>query len=666
MSLIGILVGIAALLSAAAVAAPNGAKPWARPLVYGISAAASASSLVFAVIALVGGQVETLVLPIGLPWLGVHLRLDCLAAGFLAVVNFGGFAASLYSLGYGRHETAPQRVLPFIPVFLAGMTMVVLADDALAFLFAWEFMSLSSWALVVSHDRSAENLRAGLVYIVMASFGTMALLLAFAVLAGPDGHFAFTAMRAHGLGPVATAVVVFLALLGAGSKAGLFPLHAWLPLAHPAAPSQVSALMSAVMTKVAVYAFIRIVFDLLGPIDWPLAMVVLAVGTVTAVLGVLYALLQNDLKRLLAYSTVENIGIIFIGLGLALAFRANGMVAAAALAMTGALFHVVNHAIFKSLLFFGAGAVQNATGERAMDRLGGLIHSMPRTAAAFLIGAAAISALPPLNGFASEWLIFQAAFLSPGLTAWGLRLLAPAAAAVLALSAALAAACFVKAFGVTFLGRPRSDAAKTAQEADKVSLSVMVGLAVLCVVAGIVPGFFTNLIAPIARDLTSGAMPVAAPWAPLVPVAASHNTYSGLWIATGLIAALLVTAFAIRRFANRATRRSALWDCGYPEDNPLAQYSAGSFAQPIRRVFASVVFRARETVKMPLPGELGPAHHKGTLWDPAWDVLYAPVAAAVNMLADRMNGFQYLTIRRYLTLVFVTLVLLLTGLTLWP
>ena len=361
-------------------------------------------------------------------------------------------------IGYGRHETAPLRVLPFFPAYLAGMNLVVLADDAFSFLVAWEFMSLSSWALVMANHRAPENARAGYIYLLMASFGTLTLLLAFGVLAGAQGDYAFATIRAHHPEALAAALVLMLALVGAGSKAGLVPLHVWLPLAHPAAPSHVSALMSGVMTKVAVYGFVRIVFDLLGePVWWP-SLIVLAVAGITTVLGVLYALMQHDLKRLLAYHTVENIGIIFIGLGLALAFRASAMGLPAALALTAALFHVLNHSIFKSLLFLGSGAVLTATGERNMEHLGGLIHRMPNTAIVFLVGCAAISALPPLNGFVSEWLTFQAILIGPQLPQWGLRFMIPTVGALLALSAALAAACFVKAYGVVFLGRPRTPA----------------------------------------------------------------------------------------------------------------------------------------------------------------------------------------------------------------
>ncbi len=366
---------------------------------------------------------QSLRLPVGLPWIGAHFTIDALSAFFLAVINLGAAAASLYALGYGEHEERPGRVLPFYPAFLAGMNLVILAADAFSFLFAWEFMSLTSWLLVMAHHEDPENRRAGYIYIVMASFGTLALLLAFGLLAGPAGNYAFADMRGAQHAAWLPGLVLALVLLGAGSKAGLVPLHVWLPLAHPAAPSHVSALMSGVMTKVAIYGFIRIIFDLLGAPVWWWGSVVLALGSITAVLGVLYAVLQRDLKRLLAYSTVENVGIIFVGLGLALAFKANDMEGPAVLAFTAALFHVLNHSFFKSLLFFGAGAVLTSTGARDIEKLGGLIHKMPKTAFLFLGGCVAISALPPLNGFASEWLVFQAVLLSPDVPQWGLKLL---------------------------------------------------------------------------------------------------------------------------------------------------------------------------------------------------------------------------------------------------
>ncbi len=472
---------IAALLALSVLAVARGRSLVTMRIVYGASVVVSLVLLGLAATHLFGAKAPvSITLPLGLPWVGAHFRIDVLSAFFLAVVDLGAAAASLYALGYGRHDEAPERVLPFYPLFLAGMNLVVLADDAFTFLVSWEFMSLTSWGLVIAQHRVSDNLRAGYVYLVMASLGTLALLLAFGLLAGPDGNYTFAQIRDSHPSASVGALVLILVLVGAGSKAGLVPLHAWLPLAHPAAPTHVSALMSGVMTKVAVYGFVRIVLDLLGPPTWWWSVVVLTLGGISCVMGVLYALMQRDLKRLLAYSTVENIGVIFIGIGLALAFKAYSMPSAAALALTAALLHVFNHSLFKSLLFFGSGAVLTATGERDMERLGGLIHRMPQTAFVFLVGCVAISALPPLNGFVSEWLTFQAILLSPELPSWGLKFLVPAVGALLAMSAALAAACFVKAFGVTFLGRPRTAAAEQAQETDSLSLAAMFCFATIC------------------------------------------------------------------------------------------------------------------------------------------------------------------------------------------
>ena len=639
----------------------------ATRLVYAVSLAVCLVVLMAAGMALLenGGHATNVTLPIGLPWIGARFRIDALSAFFLVVVNLGAALASLYALGYGRYEKSPERVLPFYPAFLAGMNLVVLADDAFTFLLAWEFMSLTSWALVMAHHHDAENTRAGYIYIVMASFGTLALLLAFGLLAGPAGSYAFADIRAADAVRL-PALVMGLVLLGAGSKAGLVPLHVWLPLAHPAAPSHVSALMSGVMTKVAVYGFIRIVFDLLGPPYWWWGIVVLVLGGSTAVLGVLYAVVQRDLKRLLAYSTVENIGIIFIGLGLALAFKANAMPGPAALAFTAALFHVLNHSLFKSLLFFGAGAVLSSTGTRDIEKLGGLIHRMPQTAFAFLGGCVAISALPPLNGFVSEWLIFQAILLSPALPQWGLKLLVPAIGAMLALGAALSAACFVRAFGITFLGRPRSPEAARATETSRWSRNAMLTLLVLCLLAGILPGFVIDGLSPVAQELVGQGMPVQAhiPWLSIVPIAESRSSYNGLLVLTFIIISALLAAEIIHRFASRDLRRGPAWDCGYPDPSPATQYTGDSFAQPLRRVFGDV-FLARERVDMPPPGDARPARLEVRLRDLVWEVIYAPVGGWVFLVADKLNRLQFLSIRQYLSLVFGALVGLLLVVAIW-
>lgn len=664
------LFGVLALMALAPLAIALRASSHATGLLYGASLIITLTLCAIALLALFGydGAGSATILPLGLPWLGAHFRIDALSAFFLFVINLGGAAASLFALGYGRHEEFPQRVLPFYPVYLAAMNLVLLADDAFSFLVSWEFMSLSSWALVIAHHHIRENLRAGYIYLLMASFGTLALLLAFGLLAGADGNYAFDAMRTvHPSGDLA-ALVLILVLIGTGSKAGLVPLHAWLPLAHPAAPSHVSALMSGVMTKVAIYGFVRIAFDLLGEPDWWWSLPVLAAGGATAVMGVLYALMQRDLKRVLAYSTIENIGIIFAALGLALAFKAHSMPLAAALALTAALLHVFNHSLFKSLLFCGAGAVLTSTGERNMEKLGGLIHRMPRTAFVFLIGATAISALPPLNGFVSEWLTFQAILLSPHLPSWGLKLMVPAVGALLALSAALAAACFVRAFGISFLGRPRTPQAGAAQETDASALAAMYFLAAACLITGILPGVFIDALAPVSSLLTGSRMPVqmSVDWLSIVPIAESRSSYNGLLVFVFMAVSGTLAAFVIHRLATDRLRRGPAWDCGYPDPSPLTQYSADSFAQPIRRVFGTALFSAREIGEMPPPGATGPARLTVKMRDPIWDFAYVPIVQFVGYAATQLNILQFLTIRRYLTLVFSALVLLLLVLAIWP
>jgi hydrogenase-4 component B len=669
MALTTILVCAAVFLILSALSLATHRTALGRIVVYGGSLIVSLMGLAVGVAQVVGSAAdETLMLPFGLPWIGAHFRLDALAAFFLGVVNLGAAAASLYALGFGKHEPSPQRVLPFYPLFLAAMNLVVIADDAFTFLFTWEFMSLSSWALVMAHDQVRENIRAGYIYLVMASFGTLALLFAFGLLAGPDGAYAFGAIRDSQSSQGVAALVLVLVLIGTGSKAGLVPLHAWLPLAHPAAPSHVSGLLSGVMTKVAVYAFVRIVFDLMGEPAWWWSMLVLALAGITCVMGVLYALMQHDLKRLLAYHTVENIGIIFIGLGLALGFQSFGMAWAAALAFTAAILHVLNHSLFKNLLFLGSGAVLAATGERDMEHLGGLIHRMPLTAFTFLIGCVAISALPPLNGFVSEWLTFQAILQSPELPSWGLKFLVPTVGALLALSAALAAACFVKAFGVTFLGRPRTEQAGRAREVDNFSLAAMLVLAALCLLAGILPGLIIDALAPATKAMVGSSMPLQRdlPYLSIIPIAESRSSYNGLLVLVFMLISGFAAAFVIHRFASSRTRRGPAWDCGYPDPSPMTQYTSSSFAQPIRRVFGTLVFRASEQVVMPPPGDPAPARIAVRLSDVLWDIFYAPIAAAVDYAAGRLNAMQYLSIRHYLGFVLTALVGLLLVLAIWP
>ncbi len=636
-----------------------------RRLVYGGSALLSVSLLASGYSGLTG-PIEHATLPIGLAGFGSHVRLDQLTGFFLVLIGLGGAGASVFALGYTRGDPHPERVLPFYPVFIGSMVIVVVADDAFSFLFGWELMSLTSWALVSAHHREPDNPRASFVYLMMAVFSGFVLLFSFSLMAGTAGYFAFDAMRAHRISGVSADVIVILGLLGAGAKAGLMPVHVWLPLAHPAAPSQVSALMSGVMTKIAIYAFLRIGFDLVGDTHAWVATVVLLAGGMTAMLGVLQAVMDRDLKRLLAFSTIENVGIIFIGIGLTLAFQVNSLKAGATLALTAALFHCLNHTVFKTLLFLGAGAVTKATGQRSLEAMGGLIHRMPRTALMVLVGCVAIAGLPPLNGFVSEWLTFQAMLVRPDMPQWGLKLAFPAAGALLALTAALAACCFVRLFGICFLGRPRTAAAMEARDVDNWSVGAMTGYATLCLLCGIFPGAVIEGLSPVSSALLGARMPsqFGTLLLTIVPIEASRSSYNGLLIFAFILISASLGMVAVH-WRSRAVRVAPAWDCGFPDPSSHTQYSADSFAQPIRRVFADTILLSRDTVDMPAPGDPRPASLHRWDADPFWDGLYMPLGWAVAWLSGKANFLQFLTIRRYLGFVFASLILLLIALTVW-
>lgn len=661
------------LLALAAVGVARARVRQAGGIVYGGTGLACALVGLAALGFLNGGaQVWTLPLPLGLPWQPMALTVDGLSAFFLVVVNLAGVTASLYGWGYGQaghggHGAEPGRVLPAFPLFLLGMNLVLLADGAFGFLLAWETMSVASWLLVLSTHREEGTPRAAHLYLVMASLGTLCLLLAFGLLAAGAGGQGFADLRAGRAEGWVLAAAVLLAIVGAGSKAGLVPLHVWLPLAHPAAPSHVSALMSGVMTKVAVYALVRILFDLAGPPGWWWGALLLALGALTAVAGVLYALFQDDTKRLLAYSTVENIGFVTLCLGLALLFKAEGVGGVAAVALAAALLHVLNHSLFKTLLFYGAGAVLVASGSRSLDRLGGLVRRMPVTAPLVLVGAGAASALPPLNGFASEWLGFQAILHGPQLSPFGLKVGAMVAGVAAALAAALAAACFLRFFGIAFLGRARSAEAAAATEANRPMLAAMAVPAVLCLAVGVLPGAFLGLAGG-ASDITVGArLAEGAGWLWLAPSTGAGfggNSYAPVLV---VLAGAGLAALAWKLLEARAPtrlRRAIPWGCGYPDPGPVAQYGGHGFAQPLRRLFGGTVFAARERVSMPEPGETQAAGYEASERDPAWDLLASPVARAAGRVADLLEWQRRLGIRENLALMVGLLVALLVLLVL--
>ncbi len=625
---------------------------------------------------LIGPDGQTLTLPIGLPGQGMTLTADALSLWFLLMVFVSGAASSAYACGI-EHKPTPNDaalLMPY-PIFIAAMALTVLAADGLTLLVGFEAMSLASWALVLAKPEDPDSQRAGRLYLLMAGMGALCLIPAFGLMAADSGtvmpDLRFASIRALPLDGWKAAAVMLLAVIGAGSKAGLAPLHVWLPLAHPAAPSHVSALMSAAMTKVALYVLIRIVFDLTGPASpqwWSLPLLVM--GATSAVLGALRATQENDMKVLLACSTIENIGLIAAALGLALVFRATDQTTLATLALGAALLHAFNHCIFKTLLFLGAGAAQHEGGNRNMDMLGGLLSRMPVTGWCVIVAAAAAAALPPLNGFASEWLILQSALAAPRNVGLGFQILITVLVALLALAAALAAAAMVRMVGVAFLGRPRMPRAAGAEEMGKPVRIAMMTLAGACVVLGLLPGLLLDLLDPALKALGGAHV---SPRVNAVSMVMATDAYGYVPLAIGAVLALclLLVWRTVMRVAGTDQARTIptpapAWDCGFippprhfPFGDPQTQYSAGSFAQPIRRMLGRTVLDAHEQVDMPTPGDTRPAKYTLRWHDPAFRLLFDRIAALHAHLARFADLSRHLTIRHTLGVVFGALIALL-------
>jgi hydrogenase-4 component B len=638
------------------------ARPSAARLVAGLAAlAAAVMGFNLALPVLLGAPSYGVTLGGPVPGLEVGLRVDGLSAWFILLLSAVALPVVLAGLAYARvyDQHGGPRLAAATNVFLAAMLLVLLADGIYGFLLGWELMAVASYLLVV-HEHAAPGVRRdGFVYLGMTHLGAAFLLVALLLLRTSGGAWDFAGLRQAALEPGLRDLVFILALVGCGTKAGVIPFHVWLPRAHPVAPSHISALMSGVMLKVGIYGLLRIAWDLLGggPAWW--GGLVLVLGLVSAVLGVLYALMEHDLKRLLAFHSVENVGIVLIGVGTGQLLAALGHPAAAALALGAGLFHALNHALFKALLFLGAGAVHQATGTRDLEKLGGLVRRMPQTAALFLVGSAAISALPPLNGFASEWLTFQSLLALGQAAGASLAVAAALAAALLGLTGALAAACFVKAFGVAFLALPRSEEAARAREAPSALLSGMAILALACVLLGLLPGLATALLAVPTAELAGVAMstqaPVvlATPAAGLVPLA----LLGALAAAAGLT--LLVTQLLGGR---RAARVVPTWACGYAL-TPRMQYGSTAFAKPIRLFFRAIVRpeRAVEAEYHLAPYFPARLRTHGAL-DPVFEQrLYGPLAAGLLHASSLARTLQSGSLRLYLAYILATLVALLVA-----
>ena len=592
---------------------------------------------------------------------------DPLSLFFLFVIFIISLPSAVYSLGYlkGGYSSAKITLAWFLLlIFVLSMAFVVTVSNVLVFLVFWEIMSLVSYFLVVFDTKHEKSIQAGMIYIIMTHIGTAFLIAAFMMLYKYAGSFDFNAIKsACQIMPGQTKNIIFLLLLaGFGTKAGIVPLHIWLPYAHPQAPSHISSIMSGVMIKTAIYGIIRFVIYILGVQSswWGILLLVLA--GITCLVGIIYALMVRDIKRLLAYSSVENIGIILLGVGLAMFFQSMNMPYLAILSMTAGLYHLINHAIFKGLLFLCAGSVYKATGTRDIEKLGGLIKKMPQTAVYFLIGAMGISALPPLNGFVSEWLTLQAFFLGALNIIGGAKVFLVICAAILALTSGLAAACFVKAFGITFLALPRSNYAKDAKEVPLSMKAGMFFLSLLVIVFGLAAVKIIKILALVSSSVTGfdiSSMSFSFNNFTLSPQADKH-----IYLSTPLLALLLivlgVAGFVIYRLFGRGkTIIYNTWDCGYYKIGPRNEYTATAFSKPFRIAFSFFLLPYRKTQKIRESFYHVKSFAYETYTTPVFKrYIYEPLLALIFKTAKSMRKIQLGSIHLYLGYIFITLVLL--------
>ncbi|MCL4402131.1 MAG: hydrogenase 4 subunit B [Acidobacteria bacterium] len=660
---------IAWLIGALASLAGSRRAAMARILAFGMALLGALLELVASAIAIARGASETWNLPCGIPVFAWTVRLDALSAYFNLALAILAIAVSVYSFGYLRHmEARKMGILGFFyNILLLSLTLVFTAANVFFFLVAWEVMALSAYCLITFEHEKEKTRKAGTLFLIMSHAGTGLLLIAFLLLASAAGTLDFSHFHllASTLPPWEQGTVFLLFFLGFGVKAGIIPLHIWLPAAHPVAPSNISAVMSGIVIKTGIYGMARVFFDFFGTPPLWAGTLVLAVGVISALLGVLYALMEHDLKRLLAYHSIENIGIILMGFGAALMFRALGYASLAAIALIAGLYHTLNHAIFKCLLFLGAGSVLQSARTRNMEEMGGLIRRMPVTSMCFLVGAVAISGLPPLNGFVSEWLTYQALLAGFGTTQSLTRVMFPVAGALLALTAALAAACFVKAFGIPFLGLPRSEGAAKAQEADP---SMRFGMGILAA-ACFVLGLGASWCLPMFDSITQQALGVRMSWTLMAAngFALSAGTSRSGAVSTAGIAILLMTLCAAPLlFWLLRGRRSRIaigptWDCGLPGLTAENEYTATAFSKPLRMIF-SALYRPRREIQADY--DVSPYYPTAIRFEseiePAFEKhFYDPLKDWILGIAGRMRAIQAGSIHAYLAYIFVTLILLL-------
>jgi len=615
-------------------------------------------------LSIIFGNTFTLNLPYS-PILNFGFFIDKLSAFFIFVISITVFAVSIYSTGYVREYFGKKNIgyLGFLyNTFLLSMILVVSANNAVMFLIVWEIMSILSYFLVIYEHEKAEVRKAGLIYIVMTHIGTGFIILSFLIFASVSGSFNFeTFSQAGSQLPLLLKNMAFIfALIGFGTKAGIVPLHIWLPYAHPAAPSNVSALMSGVMIKIGIYMFIRVFFDFLGATELWWGILLLIIASVSALVGVMYALMEHDMKRLLAYHSVENIGIILIGVSLAMIFMSSGQPELAAFGLIAGLYHLINHAVFKSLLFMGAGSLIYSTHTKNIEDYGGLIKKMPWTALFFLIGAISISALPPFNGFVSEWLTFQAQLLSIDLTDNITKIAVLFSGAGLALTSALAALCFVKAFGISFLALPRS---QHAAEAKEVPVSMLTGMGILsiaCIALGVMPLYVVRILDSISMQHVGVSIGSRMGSGLFITSLSAHPaSISTLWIALLIFVVLPLPLILYLYLRRTSTREYETWGCGQPEISARNEYTSTAFSKPIRMWFANI-YRPHREIQTTYTDS--PYLKDRVIFDSQIDPVfekyfYDPVIWIVFNISRMMTVIQTGYIQTYLLYILITLVI---------
>lgn len=591
-----------------------------------------------------------------LPLIGVRLDLDPLGGIFIAATGAVAIAVGIYAVGYAKREHWARFPLITLPLFVAGLLLVPAAGSVTTFLLAWELMAAASLVLVLSEHHRKEVRCAGLFYAVMTQIGFVAILVALVVLsaAGAGDSFATIATHSDQVSSGTRNAVFLLTVLGFGSKAGLLPLHAWLPKAHPEAPSPVSALMSAAMVNMGIYGIIRIDLQILGPGPQWWGLTLMIFGAVSAVFGVLQASVATDLKKLLAYSTTENMGLITLALGAAALLSSAGAPAVAAIALTAALLHLLSHASFKTLGFLAAGSVLAATGLRDLDKLGGLARRMPVTTVMFGIAALGASGLPLGAGFVSEWLLLQSLIHSPHDSNTLLALAMPLSVGAVALTTGLGIAAMVKAFGVGFLARPRSAAAEAAQEAPASMLAGMSLAAIACVVFAVAPVVFAPSLQRVLAVLPTVGGDAAGPqFSTILRLPGVAGSISPGLLAIALVIAVLL-ALGLGRWGLRhrpAPVEAPLWACGADALSSRMQYTATSFAEPLQRVFDDIL-RPDTNVEVTHFAEsqylVEKVTYQARMADPVEQRFYTPVVRAVTAWAQLVRRAHTGSVHLYL------------------